>query len=317
MCGRRWLGVGVLAVGLVWLGVAAPTAAAAAVGVPPVPGAVVGAFDPPAVAWASGHRGVDVAADAGTTVVAPADGIVSFAGLVAGRPVLVVTHGDTRTTLEPVVATVAVGTRVAAGQQVGVLEAGHACAAASCLHWGLRRGEEYLDPLGLLVAHEVRLLPDAAAAGVRQRAAAREAAAAVGLGGAPSGTLLRPVAAAIGSPFGMRFHPIFHEWRLHAGVDLSAPCGTPIRAAADGVVAHVGYDASGGWRLVLDHGDVGGTPLATSYLHAQGYVVRAGQRVAQGQVVGTVGSTGWSTGCHLHFAIKARGASVDPLPWIS
>lgn len=294
---------------------AAPHAWAAGA-VPPVAGPVVEGFDPPDVRWAAGHRGVDLAAAPGAQVVAPAAGVVAFAGLVAGRPVVVVDHGVTRSTLEPVAASVPVGTRVDGGEAVGVLVAGHACAASACVHWGLLRGEEYLDPLSSLSPPEVRLLPDEATDGVRTRAAAREAAALAGGGVAASGVLLRPVAAGIGSPFGMRFHPIFHEWRLHAGVDLSAPCGTPIRAAADGTVTHVGFDSSGGWRLVLDHGRVAGSTLTSSYLHAQGYGVRLGERVARGQVVGTVGSTGWSTGCHLHFGIRAGGGVVDPAPWI-
>ena len=285
-------------------------------GVLPVAGVVVEAFDPPAVRWAAGHRGVDLAAGPGSTVVAPAAGVVSFAGQVAGRPVLVVTFGALRTTLEPVRATVGVGTRVAAGEAIGVLEAGHACAAPSCLHWGLLRGEEYLDPLGLLAPADVRLLPDSAAADVRRRAAEREAAAQAGPGTLGGGVLARPVDAPITSPFGQRFHPIFREWRLHAGVDLSAPCGTRIVAAAAGTVTHVGFDASGGWRLVVDHGVLGGSQVATSYLHAQGYSVRLGDRVARGQVVGSVGSTGWSTGCHLHLSARVDGRVVDPAPLI-
>ncbi len=322
---RRWWTVVAMVVALAATG----TSAWAADGVTPVPGPVVGGFNPPDVRWGSGHRGVDILAEAGADVVAPASGTVSFAGQVAGRPVLVIDLGQTRTTLEPVEARVAVGTRVVAGQVVGRLAAGHTCAAASCLHWGLLRGEQYLDPLSLLAPHEVRLLPDDAAAGVRERAAQREAASereaagsrgpdAAALAVAPlgSGVLSRPVPGGIGSRFGMRFHPIFHEWRMHAGVDLHAGCGTPIRAAADGTVTHVGYDSSGGWRLTLDHGSVGGSRLTTSYLHAQGYSVRAGQQVSRGQVVGSVGSTGWSTGCHLHFGVRANGALSDPAGWL-
>ena len=127
------------------------------------------------------------------------------------------------------------------------------------------------------------------------------------------GVLMRPVAGRVSSGFGRRFHPIFHEWRLHAGVDLSAGCGTPIRAAGDGRVSHVGYDASGGWRLIISHAPHKGRSLQTVYLHAQGYSVRPGARVTRGQVVGTVGSTGWSTGCHLHFSVKLAGNHVDPM----
>ena len=300
--------------GMAWLGAAAE--ARASDGVLPVAGSVVTPFAPPAERWGSGHRGVDIAALAGSAVSAPDAGVVTFAGLVAGRPVVVVDHGGVRSTLEPVEAGVGVGTRVTRGQQVGVLVTGHDCPADVCLHWGLLRGEQYLDPLSLMATDAIVLLPDGAAAGVRQRAAAREAAAAAIGAAQGSGILQRPVAAPITSPFGLRFHPIFHEWRLHAGVDLSAPCGTPIRAADDGVVTHAAYDSSGGWRLVISHGSVDGATLATSYLHAQGYSVRPGQAVTRGQVVGTVGSTGWSTGCHLHFSVKVDGRHVDPQQWI-
>lgn len=314
---RRWW-AGLVVVVVVAVGV--PVTASAAGGVLPVPGPVVGSFDPPEERWGAGHRGVDLAAAPGASVVAPAAGVVSFVGMVAGRPVVVVDHGATRSTLEPVTATVAVGARVAAGEVVGSLVSGHPCAATSCLHWGLKQGADYLDPLGMLGGPEVRLLPDAAAGGVRQRAAAREAAARAATASLapPGGTgpLSRPAAGRVTSVFGPRFHPIFHEWRLHAGIDLSAPCGTPLHAAADGVVSHQGYDSSGGWRLVIDHGSVDGTSLQTVYLHAQGYTVRAGERVSRGQVVGAMGTTGWSTGCHLHFGVKANGRHVDPQPWL-
>ena len=134
----------------------------------------------------------------------------------------------------------------------------------------------------------------------------------VGTGGGLPGLLTRPVPGPVGSPFGMRLHPIFHEWRLHNGVDLSAGCGTPIRAAADGRVSSVTYDAASGHRLEIDHGRVGGRRLVTLYLHALGYSVRPGAEVHRGQPVGRVGSTGWSTACHLHFTVKVDGSYADP-----
>lgn len=293
-------------------------------------------FTPPPERWASGHRGVDLAAPTGTPVTAPAAGVVSFVGVIAGRPVMVVSHGELRSTFEPVRATVREGTEVTAGQQVGVLETGHDCPAASCLHWGLKRDDEYLDPLSLLSGSSVRLLPGSAVAEVRNRALARAVAAGFdesgvgragtsggrststgasgglpGAGASGSGRLLRPTNGRLGSRFGPRFHPIFHEWRPHQGIDLSSPCGTPIRAAESGVVTHMGFDSSGGWRLVINHG--GG--LSTVYLHATGYQVRSGQRVSRGETVGWVGSTGWSTGCHLHFSVKVDGRHVDPLQY--
>ncbi len=118
-------------------------------------------FDPPRVRWGSGHRGVDVGAGIGTPIRAPTEGTVTFAGLVAGREVLVVAHaGGLRSTFEPVFATLATGARVAAGDVVGVLTAaqGH-CGPAACLHWGVLRGSEYLDPLRFLQSPVV-LLPN-------------------------------------------------------------------------------------------------------------------------------------------------------------
>lgn len=273
---------------------------------PPIDGPVVRGFSPPDQDWQPGHRGVDLAGTSGEPVHASAAGLVRFAGRIAGRGVVVVSHGGLRTTYEPVTARVAVGDRVAAGEVLGVLEPGHRCPGSSaCLHWGLKRGDQYLNPLSGAAA-SLRLLPQSAIAVARRLAAQRESVL------AGSGRLFRPVPGAIGSPFGMRRHPIFHDLRLHAGVDLRASCGTPIRAADNGRVIHVGYDASGGHRLVLAH--AGG--LTTHYLHAQRYRVRLGQRVARGAVVGWVGSTGWSTACHLHFTVKVNGQLVDPARWL-
>ncbi len=118
-------------------------------------------FEAPAGPYAAGHRGVDLAGRAGTTVSAAGAGVVVFAGMVAGRPVLSIDHaGGLRTTYEPVQATVGAGQQVARGAPVGVLLPGHeGCPGAACLHWGLRRGETYLDPLRLLAPPRVRLLP--------------------------------------------------------------------------------------------------------------------------------------------------------------
>lgn len=125
---------------------------------PPHP--VLRGFDPPDVRWGAGHRGVDLGASVGAEVLAPADGVVSFTGLLAGRPVLVVTHpGGLRSTFEPVVATLPAGSAVARGSPIGVVDAtaGH-CAPVTCVHWGVLRGTAYLDPLALL-SGRVILLP--------------------------------------------------------------------------------------------------------------------------------------------------------------
>ena len=117
-------------------------------------------FTPPLSRYTSGHRGVDLPAEAGALVTAAGAGRVSYAGLLAGRGVVVVVHGALRTTYEPVTATVSVGQSVALGEPLGQLEVGHAgCAVPACLHWGLRRGEEYLDPTRRVVRGPSRLLP--------------------------------------------------------------------------------------------------------------------------------------------------------------
>jgi murein DD-endopeptidase MepM/ murein hydrolase activator NlpD len=137
-----------------------PTPAGSAVWpLAPAPGVVRG-FDPPDVRWGAGHRGVDLAGEAGQPVRAAQAGTVSYAGTLAGRGVVVVDHGTTRTTYEPVAADVHVGNRVVAGDRIGRLQRGGShCAPAVCLHWGLLEGDRYLDPLTLVGAGPVRLLP--------------------------------------------------------------------------------------------------------------------------------------------------------------
>src|SRR6266511_584083 len=123
--------------------------------------AVVRPFAPPAQRWLPGHRGVDLAAAGGAVVRATGPGVVRFSGRVAGRGVVSVDHaGGLRTTYEPVLPTVRAGQRVGAGDQLGALDTGHpGCPVTVCLHWGLRIGETYLDPLSLLGRGRVRLLP--------------------------------------------------------------------------------------------------------------------------------------------------------------
>lgn len=122
---------------------------------------VVRAFEKPAQNWLPGHRGVDLAAAPGQSVLAAGAGTVVFAGTVAGKPVVSVDHpGGLRTTYEPVAATVSAGRLVDRGALLGSVVAGHPeCAADACLHWGLRRDREYLDPLPLVRTAPIRLLP--------------------------------------------------------------------------------------------------------------------------------------------------------------
>lgn len=124
---------------------------------------VVRRFDPPGAPWGAGHRGVDLAGRPGQVVHAAMAGTVAFAGVIAGKPVVSVDHGATRTTYEPVGATVAVGDPVAAGAPLGRLGvAGSHCFPSACLHWGWIRNSDdaYLDPLLLVDApRPIRLLP--------------------------------------------------------------------------------------------------------------------------------------------------------------
>jgi murein DD-endopeptidase MepM/ murein hydrolase activator NlpD len=124
-----------------------------------------------------------------------------------------------------------------------------------------------------------------------------------------------PVPPRITSPFGMRFHPVLRYWKLHDGTDFGARCGKPIRAPRGGRVAERYYNAGYGKRLMIDHGYVGGRYVTTGYNHASRYTVRVGQRVQKGQVIGYVGSTGFSTGCHLHLMVWLNGRLRNPMTW--
>ena len=127
---------------------------------------------------------------------------------------------------------------------------------------------------------------------------------------------IRPVAASPGSPFGLRFHPILHVWRMHRGQDFGAACGLPIYAAADGRVASAAWQGGFGNYVVIDHGFVRGKYVSTGYAHQRRMVVHRGQRVRQGQLIGYVGTTGLSTGCHLHLQVYVNGGVVNPMNWV-
>lgn len=131
---------------------------------------------------------------------------------------------------------------------------------------------------------------------------------------ASSGGLTTPLpGAAITSQFGPRVHPIFGTARMHDGIDYGAPQGMPIRTAADGTVVATGVRGGYGNATIVDHG--GG--VATLYAHQSEMYVAAGTAVRAGQVIGAVGSTGFSTGPHLHFEVRVRGVPVDPLLYLS
>lgn len=154
--------------------------------------------------------------------------------------------------------------------------------------------------------------------GVLRRRAVARGAQAVAPAPAPGGgrplTAPRPVSQIV-SGFGYRLHPILRVRRLHAGVDYALACGTPVLAAADGEVVSAGADPVAGNNVVLDHGRLGGVDLATRYEHLSRIVVSSG-RVRRGELIGLVGTTGRSTGCHLHLAVLEGGRYVDPEPWL-
>jgi murein DD-endopeptidase MepM/ murein hydrolase activator NlpD len=127
--------------------------------------------------------------------------------------------------------------------------------------------------------------------------------------GRQTGGMTRPVPGGVTSGFGMRFHPILNYSRMHQGVDLRASYGTPIVAVADGRVEFAGWHGGHGNAVELDHG--GGTE--TLYGHMSRILVRPGQSVHRGQEIGLVGSTGLSTGPHLHFEVHRNGVPVNPL----
>jgi len=111
------------------------------------------------------------------------------------------------------------------------------------------------------------------------------------------------------SGFGMREHPILQTMRAHMGVDYAAPVGTPVISVADGVVAESGFQGAYGNKVVIQHN----ANQSTAYAHLSRISVRKGQTVKQGDIVGAVGSTGLSTGPHLHFEFRINGRHVDPL----
>lgn len=116
----------------------------------------------------------------------------------------------------------------------------------------------------------------------------------------------------LSSNFGMREHPVLGGRRAHKGIDLSAPTGTPIRATADGVVEMADWFGGYGLYVQLDHG----AAMETRYGHMSRIAVAQGQQVRKGDVIGYVGSTGRSTGPHLHYEVRVSGEAVNPLPYM-
>jgi len=131
-----------------------------------------------------------------------------------------------------------------------------------------------------------------------------------------TGTFVRPGNGEVTSPFGIRFHPILRYTKLHTGTDLSVGDGW-VYAADAGVVIQAGFNSAYGNMTVIDHGSTGGHGVTTLYAHQSSMLVQPGDTVTKGQRIGRIGSTGYSTGPHLHFEVRIDGQPVDPWPYIA
>ncbi len=129
-----------------------------------------------------------------------------------------------------------------------------------------------------------------------------------------NGKFILPLASytRISSPYGYRIHPITGTRKLHSGIDYAAPAGTPIYAAEDGVVLTSGWINGYGYTITVNHG----SGYVTLYAHCSALIAKAGQKVVKGQTIARVGTTGNSTGNHLHFEVKVNGATQDPAKFL-
>jgi murein DD-endopeptidase MepM/ murein hydrolase activator NlpD len=152
------------------------------------------------------------------------------------------------------------------------------------------------------------------AIGEAARAAARAAAGAGPAGVVTASGWANPTSGRVVSSFGYRVHPIDNEYRLHAGVDLAGGCNVPIYAATGGRVIFSGLNGGFGNWILIDHGD--GIQSGYAHIINGGRLVSAGQTVAAGQMIARTGSTGSSTGCHLHFEIRQGGITIDAVPFM-
>ena len=154
-------------------------------------------------------------------------------------------------------------------------------------------------------------------AAMARRQAKRNAPSTTTSSGSSGGFLNYPIDGGyITSPYGMRMHPILHYYKLHDGTDFGANCGTPVHAAAAGTVVSEYYNSGYGNRVIMNHGVVNGVSLSTSYNHLTSFVASPGEHVARGELIAYSGTTGYSTGCHLHFMVYVNGGTVDPMNWL-
>ncbi|WP_162606339.1 M23 family metallopeptidase [Jiangella asiatica] len=131
------------------------------------------------------------------------------------------------------------------------------------------------------------------------------------------GTFARPSTGPITSPYGMRVHPVTGVYKLHSGTDFGASCGSGVHAAYPGTIESTGYEGAYGNQITISHGTIGGMEVTTTYNHLSAFSSSPGQTVAAGELIGRVGTTGSSTGCHLHFEVLVNGEFTDPMGWLS
>lgn len=249
--------------------------------------------------YGPGHRGIDLAAMPGQAVHAVAAGTVVWAGNVAGRPTISVEHRGVKSTYEPVRTSVRIGDSVAQGEILGTVQAGHDSCAQTCLHLGRIESGTYLDP-------EALFLNDG------HRRGAFRLISPLGAPPAPpiAGNLGEgvPVAGLVSSGYGMRIHPISKVRKFHNGIDIQAPCGRRVVSVGSGSVRIA--QMRGGYGQYVEIGHPNGTK--TAYAHLSSINVSVGESVQRGDRIGSVGNTGASTGCHLHFIVKKGQRTIDP-----
>lgn len=131
-----------------------------------------------------------------------------------------------------------------------------------------------------------------------------------------TGGFLMPVTGRISSPYGWRTHPVFKSRKFHTGMDIAAAMGTPIKASNAGKVIYSGWYGGYGKVVIIDHGSCTGAPTTSLYAHMSRQKVTVGESVTRGQIVGYVGTTGYSTGPHLHFEIRINGKPQNPANYL-
>ncbi len=195
----------------------------------------------------------------------------------------------------------------AQNEQLAALQAAQAAQKAASLSLRKQKSgqlQKVTSNLALLEQQENQLLAES-------QSLTGVIAGAQGAGGG-TGELIWPVNAPVVSPFGYRIHPILHYRKLHTGIDLAAGYGTPIRASDSGSVIYATWMGGYGNVIIIDHG----RGISTLYAHQSSLAAGSGAHVSRGQVIGYVGSTGFSTGPHLHYEVRLNGNPVDPMGYL-